>query len=102
MSDDESENLDDFFRCERRDDHWAFEVAVVEWDSQMPRLAWKSFRHWPTAPDSKQLDEARSAALKTPRFFRTCTRCGELNNAGHMFDRRICQGCAERFLGVIF
>jgi formylmethanofuran dehydrogenase subunit E len=48
------------------------------------------------------VERARVAALKEPRFFRRCVRCGELNNAGHMHDREICQSCAERFFGVVY
>lgn len=98
-----SDYLDGFFRCHKQWAHWTFEVATVEWDGtpHTPRLSWTTFRRWIAEPNPQEILEARTAALATPRFFRTCTRCGELTNTGHMHDQRVCQGCAEKFLGVI-
>ncbi len=39
---------------------------------------------------------AREAAL------RTCRLCGERHIPGHMYDADVCQGCAERHLGVVY
>lgn len=96
-------DFDHFFQCVEADGHWEFQVGVIAWDgSHTPRTDWKKFRSWHTQPDATQLVDARTAALKNPRFFRTCTQCGELNNAGHMHDQDICQGCATRYLGAIY
>ena len=92
--------LDHFFRCLPEQGQWIFEVGVVDWPSPSePCLVWKRFRTWKHEPNPARLRSARTAATK--RYFRTCTRCGELNNLGHMHDADTCQGCAERYLGVV-
>lgn len=94
------EPLDAFFRCVPVDGPWIFEVGLVDWPSPSePSLVWKRFRTWKHEPNPARLRTARTAATK--RYFRTCTRCGELNNPGRMDDAHTCQGCAERYLGVV-
>lgn len=100
---DDPDDLNDYFRV-RTDgrDGWSFEVGVAEWDGHTPSLRWMPPRHWKSAPDAARPDRARAAALAMPRIFRRCTTCGTVNNAGHLFGRDLCQGCAERHHGVIF
>ena len=82
-------------------DPWAL-VAIVKWEGpHTPSLDWTTFRRWKREPTEERLQKAQAAALARPRFFRTCSICHELNNAGHMHDDHICQGCAERHLGVV-
>lgn len=98
-----SDELADFFRCVESVGGWVFQVAVVRWPHpHEPHLEWFPFRHWKTAPDVTRLQKARAAALCRPRFFRTCSMCHKLNNAGHMHDLHTCQSCAERHLGVCY
>jgi len=81
---------------------WCFEVGVVGWDGpHTPFTRWKPFRTWKTPPPEARLERAKASARKDPRFFRTCTRCHELTNAGHMHNDHTCQSCAERHLGVV-
>lgn len=95
--------LDRYFQCVEADGHWEFRVGKVIWlDPGTPGVEWKKFRSWLTEPAAARLAAARTEALKNPRFFRTCKRCGDLNNAGHMHDKDICQSCATRYLGVIY
>ena len=97
-----SDELDQYFHCVKTDDHWDFQVATVNWPHpHEPELAWVTFRRWKTVPGPARLQKARTAALANPRFFRICSRCKELNNAGHMHDQQTCQSCAERYLGVV-
>ena len=96
------DELEGFFRCKERDGAWVFEVAVVNWTGQYPRLNWRRFREWPGKPTSDQLQESREAALQDPEYFGTCERCGEICNVGHMHDPQTCQSCAERELGVVY
>ncbi len=97
-----SDELEHYFHCVETYDHWHFQVATVNWPHpHKPELAWVTFRRWKTVPDPARLQKARTAALANPRFFRTCSRCHELKNAGHMHDQQTCQSCAERYLGVV-
>jgi hypothetical protein len=96
------ENLDHFFQCVENAGRWEFQVGIVRWSGpHRPTVEWKTFRNWVTQPDAARLARARASALKV-RFFRTCERCGELHNAGHMHDPKTCQNCAERFLGIVY
>ena len=98
-----SDKLADFFRCVENAGRWEFQVGIVTWDGpHTPEIKWKTYRTWMTPPNEKRLQKARSAAIAKPRFFRTCTRCGELKNTGHMLDKQICQFCAERHFGVVY
>ena len=100
-----SNELDDFFRCVPNENlgGWAFEVGIVTWHGgpHTPQLEWKPFRLWKTLPNERRLQKAQAAALAQTCFFRTCVECHEVHNAGHMFGRDICQGCAERNHGVV-
>ena len=79
------------------------QVAVVDWlDPGSPALVWKTFRRWKKWPTPERLASAQQKALAVPRYFRFCQRCGERNNAGHMHDRKTCQTCAEKHLGVVY
>ena len=96
------DELDEYFQCVEVAGRWKFQVGIVTWDGPCePRIGWRTYRSWLTPPTEKRLQKAQAAAISEPRFFQTCTRCGELNNAGHMHDEEICQGCAERYLGVV-
>lgn len=97
------DELAHFFRCKETAEGWSFQVCVVRWPHpSTPESGWVSFRKWKTAPDANRLKKARTAALSRPRFFRTCSVCHELANAGHMHDLQTCQSCAEQHLGVCY
>jgi hypothetical protein len=96
------DELNEYFQCVGVAGRWKFQVGIVAWDGPSePRIEWRTWRSWLTPPTEKRLQKARAAAIAEPRFFRTCTRCGELNNAGHMDGQQTCQSCAERYLGVV-
>ena len=98
-----SDELDDYFRCVEHAGRWAFQVGVITWNGpDAPEITWKNYRRWRTQPDADRLARARAAALKEARFFGTCAHCGALNNAGHMFDSDLCQGCAAKSIGIVY
>ncbi len=93
----------DKFRVLQACGQWQFEVGVIAWPHpHTPEIKWATFRTWKRPPTESRVEVAKAAALRNPRFFRTCTRCGELHNTGHMHDELICQSCAERHFGVIY
>jgi hypothetical protein len=99
-----STDLDDFFRTTSEDGVWRFEAATVKWNGHAPHLEWQTFREWSAAPAYQQLADARYDATRDARFFQRCTKCKRITNIGHMFGPAsgICQGCAERHLGVVY
>jgi NADH pyrophosphatase NudC (nudix superfamily) len=99
----DAELIADFTRMVEVDGEIRLEVAVVDWPQpHTPTMVWKTFRYWKKPPTPERLAAAQQKALTMRRFFRVCQRCGERNNAGHMHDRRICQTCAEKHLGVVY
>ncbi len=103
MTREELQLLEDFTRVAVIDGTHRFEVATVEWPQpHEPVLRWKAFRSWKRPPTVERMGRAQRAALAATRFFRTCRTCGEHQNAGHMFGADLCQGCAERTLGVVW
>lgn len=96
------DELDGFFQCVENAGRWEFQVGTVQWDGpHTPHIEWKTYRSWRTQPNAARLARARASAIKEARFFRTCKSCDRIRNVGHMHDPQICQGCAERYLGVI-
>jgi len=93
----------DFMRTVEMDGEIHLQVAVVDWPQPgSPTLVWKAFRRWKRWPTPERLAAAQQKALTAPRYFRVCQRCGERNNVGHMHDRKTCQSCAYRYLGVVY
>lgn len=82
---------------------YIFWVGRVKWNGpHSPELYYTPFRQWKKIPTDSMLARARQAALRDRRFFVICKRCKQINNVGHMHDSNICQGCAERYLGVVY
>lgn len=99
MTDPGTDSIDTYLKFVPTLEGWAMQVGVVGWVSpHEPSLEWKTFRTWRHEPNAERKDRAKVAAIK--RFFRTCVQCRELCNVGHMHDSKLCQGCAERELGV--
>lgn len=121
---DDSENYDDYFRLtttfaeavllrtessEPVDMHfnddapYVFWVGRVKWHGpHRPSMYFTPFRSWKKPPTPSMLARARQAALHNTRFFRVCIYCKQTTNVGHMDDARTCQGCASRYLGVVY
>lgn len=97
----EPDEFDEYFQCVKTAQGWEYQVAVVGWGGHEPELRWKTYRRWRSQPSAGRLARARDSALANPRLFRTCQRCEEVSNAGHMHDQETCQSCAERHLGVV-
>ena len=79
------------------------EVALITWDAgpHTPATAFVEVFRFPSDAPSALVARARRALLRRKRFFKVCTVCLERNPVGWMSDARICQGCAERTLGVV-
>lgn len=78
-------------------------VGRVTWNGpHEPGIYYTPFRSWKKQPTPAMIARARQAALRNRKYFRICTRCHRITNDGHMHDSNICQGCAERYLGVVY
>lgn len=101
LQDDESESLlRDFTRVRGETE---LDVARVVWMGHRPLLEWEVYKTWPRPPSARQLAAARRKALADPRFFLICSMCHRRLNRGQMMhDSDVCQGCAQRHLGVVY
>lgn len=98
-----SDKLKSYFQCVLVAERWEFQVGVVTWNGpHTPTIRWIAFRSWKRKPTAAQLSRAELAARAQTRFFRTCELCHEFMNAGHMHGDQICQGCAQRHLGIVY
>ncbi len=96
------ELIDAFMRTRETGEGTVLEVAVVEWHGpHEPGLRWEEYHSWVGTPTDGEVKAAQERALADPELFKQCGRCGERCNVGDMHDDTICQGCAERYLGVV-
>jgi hypothetical protein len=79
----------------------------VEWPHpSSPRTVLRDVRHVIPDEDSAKVAATLHDAVAMARALRgaavcVCDVCGAECVPGHMHDRRVCQGCAERHLGVV-
>ena len=94
----------EFMRLHEADGVWTLEVATVEWagGAHSPELRWIHAKRFRRAPSDARLAAAQQRLLTNSRYFRMCAHCNERHNAGHMYNRKMCYGCAERELQVVF
>lgn len=96
------DELADYVRCVENADGWKFEVATIGWENPYtPRLTWHVVRSWQTRPIDEDVAKARDEVFNDPEYFGHCEKCNRHCCAGHMHNATICQGCAERYLGVV-
>jgi hypothetical protein len=97
------EDLDQGFRLTAASDGFTLEVAVVTWPTpSCPDLEWHRARAWSAMPSQQELEAAKETVLEDRRYFRVCGRCRQRELVGHMHDARICQACAEKYIGVVY
>ena len=79
------------------------EVETISWDGpHTPTSKWVDFGPIPKTAGTVEINAVMERALACKRFFRRCETCKILNPLGWMHDARICQGCAQRDLGVVY
>jgi hypothetical protein len=84
-------------------------IFTVRWDGPHTPVVyreWLATLHWKNLPASEltamllQLI-SKASELRRARY-RKCDRCAELNPPEWMHDKKTCQSCAERHLGVVY
>lgn len=96
------DELTEYTRCVENADGWNFEVATIGWENPYtPKRAWHVVQSWQTRPSDEDLAKVRDEVFSDPRYFRHCKRCDRHFCTGHMHNSDTCQGCAERYLGVV-
>lgn len=79
------------------------EVQLISWAAgpHCPESTWVEVKRLASGTDTLETARQRRQLLERRRYFRICARCSERNPVGWMHDSRLCQGCAERTLGVV-
>lgn len=92
----------DHMRLHSGEGKWALVVAVIHWISPYEaRKEWVPFREWTHEPGPSEIGRAQWEALADPRYFGLCRVCRGRHIQGHMMGNGICQGCGERYFGVV-
>ncbi|MGR5067220.1 hypothetical protein [Vibrio alfacsensis] len=74
-------------------------VLTIDWDEpHTPVGKWITLKELPL--DCKI--EVEYAKVLRSKHFGFCDYCFTYNNTGHMFEKRMCQSCASRHLGVVY
>ena len=94
---------EEFLAVQRGRGGLVIKVREIHWDGpHTPREEWVVYRELPQHAAADDVQAVIDAALSDPRYFRSCTRCGEKNPVGWMHSDTVCQSCAERHLGVVY
>lgn len=96
--------LNEFTRAREEGVDVVLEVRVIDWEAgpHTPHANWIEVGRIAVGSDAAMISGARGRLLKRRRFFRVCSLCAERTPVGWMHDSRICHGCAERTLGVVY
>lgn len=92
----------DNMRLRSGEGKWALVVAVIHWTSAYEAWTeWVPYREWTQEPGPPEIGRAQWEALADERYFQICRVCRTRKIRGHMMANRICQGCGERYFGVV-
>ena len=78
------------------------QVKTISWDGHDPMDAWIDYQIDGVESCEHDVDAAMNKALADKRYFRRCQKCQTLNPIGWMNDSKICQECAQQYLGIVY
>ncbi len=92
----------EFVRVERTEKKVQILVHKIRWDGpHTPIHTWAVAESLPNTASEAAIKNAAARILENPRYFRTCTECGQRKPLGWMQNDRICQECAVVNHGVV-
>lgn len=102
LTPEDQELLDSFTRIRHEPDAIVLEIQSITWHGHTPEGHWEEVKRLdPTTKDS-EVTKQHKQLLQRRRFFRVCTICNERKINGWMHNDEICQGCAQKTLGVVY
>ena len=78
------------------------QVKTISWNGHVPTDAWIDYDPISEDASPTDVDAAMNKALADTRYFSRCEKCQTLNPDGWMHDSKICQGCAQQYLGIVY
>ena len=99
----DDEMLLKFTRARRLGAEIVLEVRLIRWTAgpHTPDTSWAEVERLAGGATAAEIGRRRRRLLQRRRLFRICSTCSERKPAGWMHDQHVCQGCAERTLGII-
>ena len=95
--------IEEFIRVEARGDRIQVLVCEVSWDSPYePVSTWTPAKKLPSGSPPEEVAAVVEGLVHDRRYFQVCTECSVRKPAGWMHDEKLCQGCAQRVLGVVY
>jgi len=99
----DTELLDLWTRAVDRTDRFTVECLTVTWDGPANRFEdWTVVSSPSVTSTAEHLLAYRLHLLRRRLYFKRCSNCGRLRQAGDMFDARLCHACASDVLGVVY
>ncbi len=96
------ELLKEFVRVEKTQNAVQILVHEIRWEGpHTPISTWAIGRSLPDTASEAEIENAAARILENPRYFRTCSECGQRKPFGWMQNDRICQECAVANHGVV-
>ncbi|EGU53318.1 hypothetical protein VIOR3934_04254 [Vibrio orientalis CIP 102891 = ATCC 33934] len=97
-----SSKFKEFIRLKRGNKKLILQVCTVEWDGpHEPRAKWVTAKTLDSSIELKDLDYEIETLLSNPKFIGFCSKCNDYFPQGTMHSDSYCQGCAERYLGIV-
>ena len=100
----DEEKLQEFTRARDVGAEVLLEVRLISWvgGPHSPETRWAEVERLPSGEGTAVIGRHRRRLLQRRRYFRICASCSERKPVGWMHDSQVCQGCAERTLGVVY
>lgn len=91
--------VEDSIRVSKGYDSITIEVLTISWEGpHTPISDWVVYKELPL--DCKLNIEIHT--LLRSKYFGYCESCNSYSLEGHMYDKKMCQGCASHHLGVVY
>ena len=92
----------EFIKVEQSDTKTSILYCVITWPHpHEPKETWNELKSFHAGTNDKEIEEAIINLTKDKRYFLSCEKCNQILPLGLMHNKDFCQGCSERYLGII-
>ncbi|RLD84056.1 MAG: hypothetical protein DRJ07_05595 [Bacteroidetes bacterium] len=97
------EYLKNYIRVKRSLKKIELEVCCVSWEGpHEPVFKWNVTKKLSSDAQGHEVEAAIENLAKDPNYFLKCMDCNKIHLVGHMYDKKICQGCASSHHGIVY
>ena len=95
--------VEEFVRMEIQGERIKILIREVSWRGPYRAVStWTLTKELPLGSSGEEVDAVVQGLLRDRRYFRVCTECSLRVPNGRMHDGKLCQGCAQQVLGVVY